>query len=168
MGRRVIRNLKHFGPRILLYDPYVSDEEAREMGIELFRDLMELCRLSHAVTLHTPAIPATEKLLGAKEFQAMPDDAVFVNTARGMCIDEAALIAELEKGRLFAFLDVSLPEPAAADSPLRRLPNVIYTSHIAGGADSKIGRQAVDDIEAFLNGKPPLMAVTAGMLDRIA
>lgn len=168
VGRRTIRNLKPFGPRILLYDPFVSAEEAQEMGVELFADLVDLCSQCNAVALHTPALPSTEKILGAAELQAMPDDGVLVNTSRGMCVDEAALIAELEKGRLFAFLDVTSPEPAADDSPLRKLPNVVLTSHIAGGADYKIGKQAVDDIEAFLNGESPLMAVTADMLDRVA
>jgi len=98
----------------------------------------------------------------------MPDDCVFVNTARGMCIDEQALIAELEKGRLLAFLDVSTPEPAADDSPLRKLPNVVYTSHTAGGPGENIGRQAVDDVAAFLRGEQPTCVVTEDMLDRLA
>jgi hypothetical protein len=100
--------------------------------------------------------------------QVMADDAVFINTSRGICLDEQALIAELAKGRLFAFLDVSAPEPAAVDSPLRTLPNVVYTSHLAVGKDGKIGRQAVDDIAAFLAGGQPLRAVTADKLDRMA
>ena len=152
VGRRVVRNLRPFGPRILLYDPFVSASEVQEMGAELVADLMELCRRSDAVTLHTPPLPSTEKLLRAEHFQVMADDAVFINTSRGICLDEQALISELAKGRLFAFLDVSAPEPAAVDSPLRTLPNVVYTSHLAGGKDGKIGRQAVDDIAAFLAG----------------
>ena len=67
-----------------------------------------------------------------------------------------------------AFLDVTEPEPAPDDSPLRRLPNVVLTSHMAGLADWKMGRQAVDDVERFLRGERPLMAVTPDMLDRLA
>ncbi len=59
VGRRVVRNLRPFGPRILLYDPFVSASEAQEMGAELVADLMELCRRSDAVTLHTPPLPST-------------------------------------------------------------------------------------------------------------
>ena len=80
VGRRVVRNLRPFGPRILLYDPFVSASEAQEMGAELVADLMELCRRSDAVTLHTPPLPSTEKLLRAEHFQVMADDAVFINT----------------------------------------------------------------------------------------
>ena len=168
VGRRLIRLLKPFAPTILLYDPYVSAAEAAQLGAQKVSDLVELCARSNAVTLHAPALPSTAKMLGAREFGAMRDDTVFINTARGRCVDEAALIAELEKGRLFAFLDVSEPEPAAEDSPLRRRPNVVYTSHIAGQADFKMGQQAVDDIAAFLGGGSPRMAVTAEMLERVA
>jgi phosphoglycerate dehydrogenase-like enzyme len=127
-----------------------------------------LCTASDVVTLHTPALPSTARMLRAEHFQAMRDDAVFVNTARGLCIDEAALAVELAKGRLFACLDVTDPEPAAADSPLRRLPNVVLTSHIAGPAAFNLGAQAVDDIAAFLRGRKPLCVQTPDMLDRIA
>jgi phosphoglycerate dehydrogenase-like enzyme len=107
-------------------------------------------------------------MLAAAHFQAMRDDCVFVNTARGMCIDEAALIAELQKGRLFAFLDVSEPEPADDDCPLRTLPNVVYSSHISGGPGTNVGKQAVDDVAAFLRGLPPTCVVTEDMLERLA
>ncbi len=168
VGRHVLRMLQPFGPSVLLYDPYVTAEEAAELGAEKVDDLLEVCRRSHAVSLHAPALPSTRHMLSAAQFQAMQDDAVFVNTARGMIVDEDALVAELEKGRLFAYLDVTYPEPAAADHPFRKLPNVVLSSHIAGMADIKFGRQAVNDIAAFLRGESPLMAVTADQLDRLA
>ena len=168
VGRRVIANLKPFEPHILLFDPFVSEDEARGLGAERVDDLIDLCSRSDAVTLHTPALPTTENLIGARQFQAMPDDAVFINTARGMCIDEKALTDELAKGRLFAFVDVSKPEPAAGDSPLRHLPNVVYNSHLAGGRNGRIGRQVVDDIEAYLRGDRPRHVVTADMLEHSA
>jgi phosphoglycerate dehydrogenase-like enzyme len=168
VGRRTIRNLRPHGCRILLFDPYVTAAEAREMGVEKVDDLLDLCHRSHAVALHTPALPATRHIMGAAQFRAMPDDAVFVNNSRGECVDEPAMVAELSKGRLFAFIDVSTPEPTPDDGPLRKLPNVMYTSHIAGGVDWKIGRQVVDDVEAFLNGRQPTMVVTKDMLERMA
>jgi len=168
IGRRVIRLLRPSGCEILLYDPFVSAEKAREMGAAPVADLTELCRRSDVVTLHAPAVPSTEKMLGARQFRAMRDDAIFINTARGMCIDEAALIAELAAGRLFALLDVTEPEPAADDSPLRKLPNVVLTSHIAGVAAFNFGRQAVDDVEAFLNGRSPMCVARSEELERMA
>ena len=168
VGKRVIRLLAPFACRILLYDPFVTAKAAARMGATLVEDLLELCRESDCVTLHTPALPSTAKMLGAAHFQAMKGDAVFINTARGMCIDEAALVAELAKGRLLAILDVTDPEPAAPDSPLRRMPNMILTSHIAGAPWFNIGAQAVRDIAAFLRGRKPLCVQTEDMLDRIA
>jgi len=106
--------------------------------------------------------------MGDREFAAMRDDCVFINTARGMCVDEAALISHLERGRLFAILDVTLPEPPASDSSFRKLPNCLYTSHIAGPPAFNLGKQAVDDVEAFVNGRTPEYVVTVDMLDQMA
>lgn len=168
VGREAIRLLKPFGCRILLYDPYVSASEARRLGVELIADLKALCRASDAVSLHAPANESTRGMLGVEELAAMPDGCVFVNTARGAVVDEQALIAELKSGRISAFLDVTSPEPAAADSPLRGLPNVVLTSHISGAADPLVGRHAVDDVVAYLEGRDPVMVVTRDMLERVA
>ncbi len=168
VGLRVIKLLKQFGSTVQLYDPYINQARADELGVTLVEDLMDLCRSSDAVTVHAPLLPSTYQMLQAKHFQAMRPSTVFVNTSRGSIVDEKALVQELQRGRLFAFLDVSDPEPAAIDSPLRTLPNVVYTSHIAGGADLRLGKQAVDDLIAHLAGKPMTMQVTREMLERIA
>lgn len=169
VGKRLLELLRPFGCRVLLYDPYCDSAQAQDLGAhEKVDDLLALCRRSDAITLHTPLLPATRRLLRAEHFQAMADDAIFINTARGGCVDEPALLAELEKGRLYAFLDVTDPEPAAPDSPLRRLPNVVLTSHIAGPATFNMGRQCVADVRAFLAGGQPTSVVTAEMLERIA
>jgi phosphoglycerate dehydrogenase-like enzyme len=168
VGMRVMKLLRQFGSTVQLFDPYVTQEQADEWGVRLVPDLMDLCRSSDAVTVHAPLLPSTYQMLQAKHFQAMRPSTVFVNTSKGSIVDEKSLIQELQRGRLFAFLDVSDPEPAAIDSPLRTLSNVVYTSHIAGGADLRLGKQAVDDIAAYLDGKPMTMQVTRDMLDRIA
>lgn len=168
IGREVIKYLKPFPCRILLYDPFISEEQAGQIGVTLVEDLLELCAASDVVTLHTPHLPATNKMLGSRHFQAMKDDAIFINTSRGQCVDEPALLAELEKGRLVAMLDVSEQEPPAADSLLRRLDKVYYSNHITGGMDQRLGHQAVDDIAAFIRGELPSCVVTGEMLERIA
>ncbi|MFK7695471.1 hydroxyacid dehydrogenase [Paenibacillus sp. HJGM_3] len=168
VGRLVMQLLRPFGAMLLVYDPFLSAEEAQTLGATKAESVLELCRAADGITIHTPLTPETRHMLGAREFQAMKDDAVFINASRGACIDEAALIAELQKGRLFAFLDVSDPEPAASDNPIRHLPNAVYTSHIAGGPSIHIGRQVVQDIEAFTQGGKPRMTVTWEMLDRLA
>lgn len=168
VGRRVARLLRPFGCELLLYDPYCAPATAADLGVEAVDDLIELCRRSRVLTVHTPLTPATRQLLRVEHFQALADDAVLINTSRGPCLDESALIAELQRGRLFAFLDVTDPEPAAADSPLRQLDNVVLTSHIAGPATANMGRQCLADVRALLTGGEPACRITRGMLDRIA
>jgi phosphoglycerate dehydrogenase-like enzyme len=168
VGRQVIKLLQQFGSTVQLFDPHVTEAQANDMGVRHVKDLMELCQSSDAITCHAPLLPSTYQMLQGKHFQAMRPGTVFVNTSRGSIVDEKALVQELQRGRLFAFLDVSDPEPAAIDNPLRNLPNVVYTSHIAGGSDLRLGKQAVDDIEAFLEGRPMTMQVSKDMLDRIA
>jgi phosphoglycerate dehydrogenase-like enzyme len=131
VGRHVIDLLRPFGARVLLYDPYVSPDEAARLGVTK-SELDDLLRQADVVSLHAPAKPETHHLLDAGRLALMKDDALLINTARGSLIDEAALIAELRRGRFFAFLDVTDPEPPPADSPLRHLDNVIVTPHLAG------------------------------------
>jgi phosphoglycerate dehydrogenase-like enzyme len=168
IGQRVIRLLQPFGCEILVYDPYFSADEIDRMGGIKVNRLLDLCEASDVVTLHTPDLPETRPLMGAAEFAAMRDEAIFINTARGRCVDEAALVCHLQQGRLFAFLDVSWPEPPPIDSPLRRLPNVVYTSHIAGPPCVNLGYQAVNDIEAFIGGGMPEYVFTPEMLTTTA
>lgn len=168
VGRRVIALLAPFQPRILVYDPFLDAAGAAALGVTRMTDLVALCAASDVVSIHAPAIPATAQMIGLRELQAMRDDAILINSARGACVNEAALCTELAKGRLFAFIDVTEPEPAAIDSPLRSLPNVLLTSHITGAGYFKIGRQVVADIAAFLRGGQPLKPVTADMLAHIA
>lgn len=168
VGRRVIALLQHFRCRVLCFDPFADAATLRGLGAERVEQLGDLFARSAAVTLHTPRLPSTVKMVGAAELARFADGGLFINTSRGECVDEAALIRELERGRLHAWLDVTDPEPAAADSPLRRLPNVVLTSHIAGPACQLIGQRAVDDVAAFLAGQSPQCVVTPDMLERIA
>ena len=100
----------------------------------------------------------------------MREGAVLINTARGSLIDEPALIAELETGRIFAFLDVTDPEPPQPDSPLRRLPNAVITPHIAGCIENctRMGELAVEEVRRHLAGERPVYEITPDMLHRIA
>ncbi|RMH69772.1 MAG: hydroxyacid dehydrogenase [Actinomyces sp.] len=169
VGRHVIELLGPFEVRILVADPYLDEAEARALGVEKV-ELEELLRRSDTVSLHCPSLPSTHHLIDAERLALMPDGAVLINTARGDLVDEAALVAELETGRLFAFLDVMDPEPPAPDSPLRRLDNAVLTPHIAGCIENchRMGELAVEELRRFFAGEDPVYAVTADMLDRIA
>ena len=132
VGKNMIRFLKPFGVNILLYDPCVSRRAAEEMGVTLC-SLDELMSQSHVVSIHAPKLPETDKLINAENLKLVRDNGLIVNTSRGSVIDEPALIAELQSGRLNAYLDVYEQEPPAPDNPLLKLPNVLITPHISGG-----------------------------------
>jgi phosphoglycerate dehydrogenase-like enzyme len=168
VGRRVIDLLRPFHTQILLYDPYVDEEEAARLGVAKV-ELEELVRRADVVSLHAPALPSTRHMLNRALLRLMKDDTVLINTARGALIDEEALIEELSKGRLFAFLDVTDPEPPAVDSPLRRLPNVIVTPHLAGCITdcTHLGEMAVEELRRFFAGEPPLNRITPDQFSRI-
>lgn len=168
VGRHVIDLLRPFRTNVLLYDPYVSAEEAARLGVTKV-ELAELVRRADIVSLHAPAVPATYHMLSQELLQQMKDDAVIINTARGALIDEPALIEELSKGRFFAFLDVTDPEPPAADSPLRSLANVVVTPHLAGCITdcSRMGEMAVEELRRFFAGEPPLNRITPDQFGRI-
>jgi phosphoglycerate dehydrogenase-like enzyme len=155
VGREMIRLCKTLSlAAILLYDPYVSEAEARDLGTAKV-DLDELMRRSDVVSLHTPATEECRHLIDARNLALLKDHAIFINTARGMCVDEQALIAELEKRRILACIDVTDPEPPAEDSPLYKLPNCILTPHIAGAVKENTfrqGRLVADQIEAYVRG----------------
>ncbi|MDF2716901.1 MAG: hypothetical protein K0R28_3826, partial [Paenibacillus sp.] len=98
-------------------------------------------------------------------------DAILINTARGSLIDEAALVAELGKGRLWACLDVTNPEPPAPDHPFRTLPNVTLIPHIAGVVTNglrSLGEFTVTELEAFSEGRPLAGTVQLARLDTLA
>jgi phosphoglycerate dehydrogenase-like enzyme len=144
-----------------MFDPYMSDEAAKCLGAHK-AELDDLLRQCDVLTLHAPSLPETEHLIDARRLALMKDDALIVNTARGSLFDESALVAELCKGRFFAFLDVTDPEPPAADSPLRSLPNVVVTPHLAGCIENctRMSEMAAEELRRFFAGEPPLYQVT--------
>ena len=169
VGRHVIDLLSPFSVTVLVADPYLSDEEAESLGVERVV-LAELMDRSDVVSIHAPDTAQTWHMIGADELRRLGDGAVLINTARGGIIDEAALIDELSTGRIFAFLDVTDPEPPAPDSPLRHLENVVVTPHIAGCIDNchRMGELAVEEVRRYLAGEPAVNEIRPEMLDRIA
>jgi Phosphoglycerate dehydrogenase and related dehydrogenases len=169
-GRHYIRLLKNFEVNILLYDPTLNEEQCMEIGAKKV-SLDELMAGSDVVSIHAPSIPATDKMINSSNLSMMKDNAVLINTARGSIIDENALIGELKSGRIFACLDVTDPEPPCADSPFRKLPNVILLPHIAGAVNNglhRIGRYTVSEIEKFINNRELDGEVTLSRINKLA
>lgn len=170
IGRRVIQLLAPLDYSVLLYDPHIRPGDPILHAAEL-TGLDELIERSDVVSLHAPSLPATRGMISARELRLMRDGAVLINTARGALVDEAALIAELETGRISAVIDVTDPEIPPANSKLYRLPNVFLTPHIAGAIGterSRLGNLVVDEIERFVAGKPMLHRVEQALLQQLA
>ncbi len=171
VGREMIRLCQTLAlEAILLYDPYVSPEQAQAMGVQL-ASLDDLMRRSDVVSLHTPAIEACRHIINGQNLPLMKDNGIFINTARGMCVDEDALIKELNTGRITACLDVTFPEPPVEGSPLYTLPNCILTPHIAGSVKENIlrhGQLVTEQIDAFIRGENITDELDLTQFDRIA
>ena len=145
----------------MAYDPYLSEEEASALGVSKV-SLENLMSCSDIVSLHAPATEETKHMINKTNLRLMKDGAIFINTARGSIVNEQDLIKELETGRITACLDVTDPEPPDINSPLRKLPNVVLTPHIAGAiANNRLrnGRYAIDELERFFRGEKILYEV---------
>lgn len=136
------------------------------------QDLDTLLAESDVVSLHAPALDSTRHIINGRALSLMKDRAILINTARGALVDEEALAQALRGGKLkYACLDVTDPEPPAADSPLRGIPNCIMTPHLAGLANNgklKIGAHVADEIGRFLTGGTLVSEITQAMLATIA
>lgn len=131
IGAAVARRLAPFGFDVLAYDPFADAEAAAAVGITLV-ELDELFTRSHVLSLHAPATPATTGIVNAVNLARMPFGSFLVNTSRGALVDQDAVVAALERGRLAgAALDVFVPEPLPAGHALRTHPNALLTPHAA-------------------------------------
>ncbi|UYO01449.1 MAG: hydroxyacid dehydrogenase [Devosia sp.] len=170
IGRKVAAMLAGFDYSVLLYDPFVEQGDPITRQAELV-DLDTLMARSDVVSIHAPALPSTRAMIGAAQLQLMADGATFINTARGALVDEAALVAELQTGRIQGVIDVTDPEIPPTDSPLFQLPNVFLTPHIAGAIGTergRLGRMAVDEVERFVRAEPLRYKVEPELLERLA
>lgn len=170
IGRRLVGLLQPFDYDVLLYDPFVrADDDIHTLVQQV--DLDTLFARSDAISLHAPSLPSTRAMVGRHQLALMQNGACLINTARGALVDEAALIAELQTGRISAVIDVTDPEIPDPSSPLHTLPNVFLTPHIAGAIGTerlRLGRLVVEEIERFVGGRPMLHAVEPALLEQLA
>ncbi|MCB8988148.1 MAG: hypothetical protein H6661_10420 [Ardenticatenaceae bacterium] len=150
IGHLVARRAKAFGMKVLAYDPFVSDDtEARLV------DLPELLAQSDVITLHSVVTPESTHIINASTIAQMKDGVVIVNVARGKLVDEQALAAALQSGKVrAAALDVYQQEPPT-ESPLIGLPNVTHTPHLGASskeAQRRVGVEIVEQVVDALRG----------------
>jgi phosphoglycerate dehydrogenase-like enzyme len=166
-GQKVAERLRALDVRLLAYDPVADPAVARRLGVELCA-LDDVFGRADVVSCHMPFLPETAAILRGRHFARMKPGASFINTARGGVIREAELVEVLRlRPDLYAVLDVLQEEPAAADSPFRRLPNVLLTPHMAGslGAECRrMGGMMVAEAGRYLRGEPLLGEVRSDQL----
>ena len=159
VARALRWRLQGLGVDVIAYDPY--QDEARH-------SLDELLAEADIVSLHAPVTDDTVGMIGAEQFAAMRDGAVFLNTARAQLHDTDALVTALRSGKVSAAgLDHFVGEWLPADHPLTGMANVVLTPHIGGATWNTEARQAqmvADDLEALLSGRRPVNIVNPEVL----
>lgn len=130
IGREQAKMVRGMGMEMLVYDPYV--QETGMEGVRLCATLEELLRQADIVSINTVLNQETYHMIGMEQLRMMKRDAVLVNVSRGAIVNTEDLAEALKQGVIAgAGLDVIEGEPLAADSPLQRIPNLIYTPHVS-------------------------------------
>ena len=171
IGTHVCQLLKHHDVKVIAYDPFLPQEKAGELNVELC-SLDEVFAAADVVSLHTPLLAATTGMITGDHFRRMKPNASFINTSRGAVIREDEMVEVLKQREdIQAVLDVTSPEPPVKGSPLYSLPNVIVTPHIAGAFGNeplRMGSYAADELERYVTGAPLKWEITEKMIPYMA
>jgi glycerate dehydrogenase len=160
IGQGTAKIARGFGMRVLFAD----HAPPKAPGVE-FTPLDQVLAESDVISLHCPLTPESRNMIGPEQFRKMKKTALLINTARGGLVDEAALIRALDEGLIAgAGFDVLTKEPPKEGNPLLeiRRPNFILTPHVAWASDNAmqfLADQLIDNIEAFVKGKPQNLVV---------
>jgi D-3-phosphoglycerate dehydrogenase len=153
VGGEVVARARAFGMEVIVYDPYLTEERAKEVGFRL-TDLDEVLQTSDVISVHVPLTAETEGLVGEEALARMKDTAYLVNASRGGVVDEPALAEALTAGKLAgAGLDVYETEPLPEDSPLRDAPNLVMTPHLGASTEDaqvRVAQEVADRIRSAL------------------
>jgi len=142
IAREVSDLAQGLGQDVLTYDPYVPDDEI-PARVERVTDFGDLFARADAVSIHAPLTPETRGAVSTAELDALGPEAVLINTSRGPIVDETALLAALEDGRLAgAGLDTFAEEPPGEDHPLYERDDVLLTPHVGGVTDEALARMS--------------------------
>ncbi len=145
IGGEVAQRARAFGMRVMAFDPYVTDTRLQALQVQRAVSLEALLAAADVLTVHTPLTEETRGLIGRAALACLAPTAVVANLARGGIIDQDALVAALEQGRIGgAVLDVYDVEPLPADHPLRKARNVILTPHLGASTVEAQRNVAVD------------------------
>lgn len=165
----LVKLLRPFGVRLHAYSHGVPRELMTSLGVTPCESLDTLCSLSEVFFECEALSPVNSGSMDAKSLARLPDDAVFINVARGALIDEAALAREAREGRIRIALDVMIHEPMAADDPLFKARNGLYSPHISGPTNDwfpRCGQAALENLRRYLAGEPLENMVSPEVYDR--
>ena len=157
IGREVIVRARAFGLRTLAWSRSLTPEKAKDLGVERCESVDDIFKQADIVSLHLALKPETRKLVNAARLALMKPNAILINTARGEVVDQPALQAALQAGKLRAGLDVFDPEPAEATADfadaMLDLPNFYGSHHIGASteqAQEAIAEEAIRIIQTFI------------------
>jgi phosphoglycerate dehydrogenase-like enzyme len=157
LGTRTANIAKAFGMKVIAWSQNLTPEKCKEAGVD-YVSKEDLFRQADFITIHVVLSQRSRGLVGASEIALMKPSAYIINTSRGPIIDEAALLAALQDKKIGgAGLDTFDVEPLPTDHPLRKLDNVVLTPHLGYVATQNYRAYfagVVDDIRAFIDGKP--------------
>jgi len=169
IARELVPLLRPFGVNILAHSPSVSAETFARYCVRKFATLEEIFSESDIVVELAPATPQTYRVVDETMLRLIRPGGVFVNVGRGSVVDEDALARVAAEGEIQVGLDVYDVEPLPAESPLRRLPNVMLLPHLGGPTKDRrrdCGKFGVDNLDRYLNGEPLESEVTLDIYDR--
>jgi phosphoglycerate dehydrogenase-like enzyme len=157
LGTRTANIAKAFGMKVIAWSQNLTPEKCKEAGVD-YVSKEDLFRQADFITIHVVLSQRSRGLVGASEIALMKPSAYIINTSRGPIIDEAALLVALQGKKIGgAGLDTFDVEPLPTDHPLRKLDNVVLTPHLGYVATQNYRAYfagVVDDIRAFIDGKP--------------
>lgn len=167
IGTEVARRAIVFGMRVIAYDPYLSVERAKELGVEIV-DLKKIYAEADYITVHTPLTDETRHMISDEQFGMMKKTVRLINCARGGIIDEEALVRAIEAGKVAgAAFDVYENEPPK-DSKLAKLDKVVLTPHLGASTEEAQVNVAIDvanTVRDYLLGRGVKNAVNVPCLD---
>jgi D-3-phosphoglycerate dehydrogenase len=171
IGSAVARKcIAAFDMRVRGYDPYVSAEAMKLLGVEKVERLEDLLPSLDFLTVHAPLTRETKGMVGRKELALMKKGSYVINTARGGIVEEKALWEALNSGTIAgAALDVWEIEPPDPEDPLLKHPHLLGTPHYAGTTEEslyRVGVAAVEEVLRVLGGQPPKYPVNPEVLRR--
>ncbi len=171
IGRIVADRAQGLHMHVIAYDPVLSSERAKELGVTLV-GLDELFGRADIITCHTPLTAETKNLIGTESFKKMKDGVLIVNAARGGIVDEVAIVDALKSGKVGgAALDVFVEEPCSPEHPLLKLDNVILTPHLGAStseAQERVSLEICEQVARYLTTGEIMNALNVASLSKEA